>query len=136
MVEKRDDWPATRNPMTGEVDVPRPLTEIERALIEAILDARDFPGRDALREQIPFAVVHGYCTCGCATIEFSVHGAAKSSAKETPISYDATVSEPADDAEESTGLLLWQTDGFLSSLEIYSIGAAAEFPPPHRWELF
>jgi hypothetical protein len=122
--------------VTGEVDVPRPFTEIELALVQAILDARHFPGRDALRDQLPFAIVQGYCTCGCASIDFSVEGAAKSSAKQSPISYDATVSEPSDDAEASTGLLLWQTDGFLSSLEIYSIGTAVEFPPLHRWAPF
>lgn len=50
----------------------RPLTQRERAVLEALL-AVDFEGVETLRGQAAQAVVVGTCSCGCPSIDFQ-HG--------------------------------------------------------------
>jgi hypothetical protein len=47
----------------------RPLTQRERAMLEALL-AVDFQGVEALRRQRAEIVVVGTCGCGCPSIDF------------------------------------------------------------------
>jgi hypothetical protein len=48
---------------------PRPLTERERAVLDALLSA-EFDGVAELRAQAAGVVVVGGCTCGCPSIDF------------------------------------------------------------------
>ncbi|WP_130343866.1 hypothetical protein [Herbihabitans rhizosphaerae] len=47
----------------------RPLTQRERAVLEALL-AVDFPGVEELRRQVADVVVVDMCGCGCPSIDF------------------------------------------------------------------
>jgi hypothetical protein len=49
----------------------RPLTQRERAVLEALL-AIDFQGVEPLRQQAAAVVVVGTCGCGCPSIDFQV----------------------------------------------------------------
>lgn len=49
---------------------PRPLTQRERAVLEALL-APDFPGVEPLRNQVADVRVVGVCGCGCPSIDFA-----------------------------------------------------------------
>jgi hypothetical protein len=54
----------------GVTDLPRPLTDLERSVLEALL-AADFPGVETLRVHARTVQVEGRCACGCPTIHFS-----------------------------------------------------------------
>jgi hypothetical protein len=103
--------------MTGG-DMPRPLSDIERGVIARLL-AVPFPGRDELCVQLPFATVGGQCGCGCATVNLAVDRAAAPA----PVLSGAPVSADISDGEFYAGLvLLVDGEGYLSCLEVYSIG--------------
>jgi len=51
---------------------PRPLTQRECAVLEALLSV-DFDGVENLRRQVVEVVVVGMCGCGCPSIDFQ-HG--------------------------------------------------------------
>jgi len=105
---------------------PRPLTAIERAVIERLLDV-PFPGRDQLRAQLPFASVDGGCRCGCATITLTVD---RASAVAAPVGCTTPVSADIRAEGLDAGIvLLVDGDGFLTCLEVYSIGDE----PVRRW---
>jgi hypothetical protein len=50
----------------------RPLTQRERAVLDALLDV-DFPDVETLRDQATELTVVGTCGCGCPSIDFQ-HG--------------------------------------------------------------
>lgn len=103
--------------MTGG-DMPRPLSDIERGVIARLL-AMSFPGRDELRAQLPFAIIVGQCGCGCATVNLAVDRAAAPA----PVLSGAPVSADISDGEFYAGIvLLVDGEGYLSCLEVYSIG--------------
>ncbi|MET8204292.1 hypothetical protein [Micromonospora taraxaci] len=103
--------------MTGD-DTPRPLSDIERDVI-ARLRSVPFPGRDELRAQLPFATVESRCGCGCATVNLAVDRAAAPAT----LSSGAPVSADISDDEFYAGIvLLVDGEGYLCSLEVYSIG--------------
>jgi hypothetical protein len=108
-------------------DVPRPLTEDESALLEAFL-AHDFPGVEALRAQVKRVSAKRGCTCGCGTIDLLPQGddLPKSIAREIlPVSghvFDA-------DGEAIGGVMLFLSDGLLSTLEV--CWYRAPIPLPH-----
>jgi hypothetical protein len=98
--------------MTG--DMPRPLSDIERAVIARLLSV-PFPGRDELRAQLPFATVEGRCGCGCATVNLAVDHAAALA----PVRSSAPVSADLSDGEYDAGIvLLVDGEGYLSCLEV------------------
>ncbi|MCW6003744.1 hypothetical protein K1W54_04005 [Micromonospora sp. CPCC 205371] len=102
--------------MTG--DMPRPLSDDERAVMARLLSV-PFPGRDELRAQLPFATVEGRCGCGCATVNLAVERAAAPA----PVLSSAPVSADLSDGEYYAGIvLLVDGEGYLSCLEVYSIG--------------
>lgn len=49
----------------------RELTSDERLWLDKLLSL-DFPGREALAEQAKVAKVHGYCRCGCRSVNLKV----------------------------------------------------------------
>ncbi|MER7211954.1 hypothetical protein [Streptosporangium sp. NPDC000239] len=112
----------------------RPLSADERAVILALL-ARDFPGAEDLRRQVPSVVVTRNCGCGCATIDFRTEDEPPTLGKEL---VSSAYVRGRDD-----GVLLFVRHGRLSHLEVYSSdGDPAPLPrvedlvidPPDTWE--
>lgn len=104
--------------MTTRDEASRPLTDTERAVIERLLSVW-FPGRDELRAQLPHVTVEGRCGCGCATVNLAVDRAAVAA----PVLCSAPVSADLSDGEYYAGIMiLVDGDGYLSCLEVYSIG--------------
>src|SRR5687767_5478014 len=118
-------------------ELPRPLSAPERAALEALLGHADFPGRDALREQLGSTTVVGHCSCGCATVDLAVDPAAPAAPDaRSPIPTDADVL--GDDGEPVGGVIVFVDDaGYLSMLEVYAYGEQpiAPFPGPERLRL-
>ncbi|MFF0578901.1 hypothetical protein ACFY19_15580 [Streptosporangium saharense] len=103
-------------------------------MILALL-ARDFPGVEELRRQVPSVIVARNCGCGCATVDFRI-------GEEPPTPGKELISS-AYVRGRNDGVLLFVKDGRLLSLEIYSSdGDPAPLPqvkdlvldPPDTWE--
>lgn len=106
--------------------LPRPLTDVEHAVIRRLLDV-PFPGRDQLRAQLPFTTVDGGCRCGCATISLAVD---RATAPPAPVSCGAPVSaDISNDGLDAGIVLLVDADGYLTALEVYTLGDE----PVRRW---
>jgi hypothetical protein len=113
----------TDDDLAGQV--PRPLTQTERAVIERLLGS-PFPGSDELLAQLRHTVVDGGCRSGCATISLSVD---RSAAAPAPVMSAAPVS--ADISDGVCYVVLLVDDGFLSCLEVHSIGEPVrDLPQP------
>ncbi|WP_412538719.1 hypothetical protein R8Z50_23045 [Longispora sp. K20-0274] len=112
--------------MTDGVAQPRPLTDRERAVLAKLLTV-EFPGAADLRAQLPHTRVAGCCTCGCATVTLAVDA---SVAAPAAVTSGAPVSADVSDDDQDAGIVLLVDDaGYLSCLEIYSIGdPVGEFP--------
>ncbi|RKT53652.1 hypothetical protein [Saccharothrix australiensis] len=103
---------------------PRPLTERERAVLEALL-AVEFRGAEVLRRQAAEVMVIGMCGCGCPSIDFrSTHGRG--------MAVRVNAATPDHD-----GLFLYTVEGFegteaLGGIEWVGVGGTDpdEFPPP------
>jgi hypothetical protein len=112
---------------------PRPLSEAERDTLELLLRHTDFEGRDALLAQIDHASVVGGCGCGCATVDLKITGNVPPSARRSelprPVPTKATALDNA--GEPIGGVLLFEKDGYLATLEIYNHGPEPinPFPP-------
>jgi hypothetical protein len=107
-------------------DQPSPLSEEERALLDAFL-AYDFPGVRELREQAHHVAAKRGCDCGCGTIDLVPDGTAVPlSEAANPVPVDGVVYHT--DGEEAGGLILFVRDGMLLSLEIYSHGEPLPLP--------
>ncbi|WP_307812986.1 hypothetical protein [Micromonospora coerulea] len=97
-------------------------------MIERLLGST-FPGSTELLAQLRHAAVEGGCGCGCATINLSVD---QSSATPAPVISPAPVSADISDGDTYAGVVLLVDGGFLSCLEVYSIGEPVrDLPPPH-----
>ena len=112
--------------MTGGISQPRPLTVLERMVLQKLLTV-EFAGAGDLRAQLPHTLVVGCCTCGCATITLAVDA---SSAAPAAVTSGAAVSAGITDEEQDAGVVLLVDDaGYMSYLEVYSIGdPVREFP--------
>jgi hypothetical protein len=107
-------------------DEPSPLSDDERALLDAVLE-HDFPGVRELREQAQHVMAKKGCECGCGTIDLVPDGTpVHRSDAPNPVPVDGIVSSP--DGEEVGGLILFVSDGMLQSLEIYSHGEPLPLP--------
>jgi hypothetical protein len=93
----------------------RPLTEQERELITWLIDNGEYEDRHSLRAQVTRLSVRERCTCGCPTVYFALDGSPVPTQGERLVSdYLATVSSM------EVGVMLFETAGHLSSLEVYS----------------
>lgn len=110
--------------MTSET--PRGLTQIEHAVVDKLLSVA-FPGSEQLRAQLPHTVVTGGCGCGCATISLQVD---TSAATPVPVVCSAPVSADISVGDHSAGIVLLVADGYLSYLEVYSVGEPVRVLPP------
>lgn len=100
------------------VDEDRPLSAAERAVAERLL--RDYAPPEALAflQQLDHARVTGRCSCGCPTVDLSVP-------KQFRVA-DPPLNRPLADSfgrvdGRLVGVMLFQADGLLCSLETYAI---------------
>jgi|GEM_PF-6647404 len=103
--------------------VGRPLTDRERAVLDALLDTR-FDGVEALRIEACAAEVVGTCGCGCPSIDFHDEPGAG-----MHVRVNATVDGTHD------GLFLYTVGGRLGGIEYVGAcdeGDPDELPDPAR----
>jgi hypothetical protein len=105
----------------GLAPLNRPLTQNERNLIRWLLEHSN-SNVDHLLSQLDRLSVVEKCTCGCPTVYFAVDGEPTSRKGERLIAdYLAEVDG------DGVGVMLFETKGKLSSLEVYSL-AGSEKP--------
>lgn len=102
-------------------DQPGPLTDDERALLDALL-SHDFAGVNELRKQAPNVLAKKGCACGCGTVTFvACAGSMPRSEAVSPVPVEGVLKDA--DGNAVGGLMLFVEDGMLGSLEIYSYGS-------------
>lgn len=94
----------------------RPLTANERGVLDALL-GHEFPGVNELRVQARQASASPGCTCGCGTIALHVRDDSPRSSASHLVPVEGKV--VGADGEQIGGVILFVTDGRLSSLEVY-----------------
>lgn len=93
----------------------RLLTDYERELVAWLIEHGTYGDKPALQAQILRLSVRERCTCGCPTVYFALDGKPVRRKGERLVSdYLGTV-----DGME-VGIMLFETNGDLSSLEVYS----------------
>ena len=98
----------------------RPLTQHERDLIRWLIEHGD-PGATHLLSQLDRLSVAGKCTCGCPTIDFELDGEIVSPKGERVVSdWLAKVDG------EPVGVMLFEANGKINSLEVYSCSGSKE----------
>jgi hypothetical protein len=94
--------------------VNRPITEQEGQLLKWLLE-HGVPGSDEFISRIDSLTVIWKCRCCCPTVNFALHGkSVLSENKHILADYLATV------GGQDVGVILFQREGRLSSLEVYS----------------
>jgi hypothetical protein len=92
----------------------RPITVKERALIDWLL-RHGTPGSEQFLEQLGSLVVVRKCSCGCPTVDFA------NEVKPVPCEAEHILADFLATADgEDVGIILFQREGRLSSLEVYS----------------
>jgi hypothetical protein len=97
-----------------ELTVPRPLVDEERLLLNRLL-TRDFPGRDALKDQLRSVRVAADCLT-CASRELTVPSEVTRAGIARRIPVEATGS---DEDGVPIHILLHVVDGVISSVEVF-----------------
>jgi hypothetical protein len=93
----------------------RSLTQDERELIVWLVEHGTYKNRVQLKSQIDILSVHQRFTCGCPTIYFALNG------MPVPRNGERLVSDHLATVDgEDVGVMLFETDGNLSSLDVYS----------------
>jgi hypothetical protein len=93
----------------------RPLTDHERELVAWLIEHGTYGDRPTLHAQIPRLSVRERCTCGCPTVYFALDG------KPVPRKGERLVSDHLATVDGmEVGIMLFETTGDLSSLEVYS----------------
>ena len=94
--------------------VDRPITEQEGQLIKWLLE-HGVPGSEEFISQIDSLTVISKCRCGCPTVNFALSGkSVLLENKHILADYLATVDS------QDVGVILFQREGRLSRLEVYS----------------
>ncbi len=101
--------------------VERPLTSRERELVLWLIEHGEYADPERLKSQLPSLSVRERCTCGCPTVYFAVDGVPVPRKGERLVSDYLALVEGAD-----VGVMLFETDGLLSSLEVYSCAGSSE----------
>jgi hypothetical protein len=99
-------------------DLPRPLTAVERAVLDRLLGV-EFDGVEVLRDQVKDLLVTGGCGCGCPTINF----------QEGPSGGLGIVTEAWTPTKDRSVLLFVDGKRRLQSLELQWMTDA----PPTEW---
>jgi hypothetical protein len=116
-----------------DVTFPRPLTQREREVIEALLPAGAFPDVETYRAQLEHVSVVGGAR---ADLHLDVDpGARRASFQESPLPIEGVA--PGPDRADEFGLMLWAKDGALSGVEMYWTGDTVpeELPEAHQLKL-
>ncbi|MDX2437304.1 MAG: hypothetical protein QNL88_09665 [Acidobacteriota bacterium] len=92
---------------------PRPLSDAELELIEALLGAAGM-GAGRYLGQLPRVQVVGGCCCGCPSIDLAVGDKSREGSVAPVIVADAESPEGV-----SVGVILWARGGALSGLEVH-----------------
>src|SRR5215467_2410911 len=95
--------------------IQRPLTSDEQELILWLIEHGTYNDKAPLLSQIDSIAVCERCTCGCPTVYFALSGKPISRREERIISDHLATVDGND-----VGVMLFETDGILSSLEVYS----------------
>lgn len=107
-------------PDDASLDLPwRRPNDRERALLWAIVD-QPFPESRALLAQVEVAEARKGCECGCGTIDLRVDQAATPMVELNGSLAPGEAEVLSETGTPQGGLILFVTDGYLSSLEIYS----------------
>jgi len=93
---------------------PRPLTERELELVEALLGGAGAAGGRYLGQLSRLQVVGG-CGCGCPSIDLGVDGAGDGGPARPLVVADAVSPEG-----EPVGVILWVRGAVLSGLEVHA----------------
>ncbi len=104
----------------------RAPTPIERAILALLLE-KDGPGFAEYRTQVEAVSVRSNCECGCGSIALKPDPMVSSRAASglPTVVADANVILPD---EIVGGIILFQEDGFLAHLEIWSVADPLQFP--------
>lgn len=97
----------------GTLPENRPATAKERSLVEWLLRHGN-PGSEQFLKQVDSLVVVSKCSCGCPTVHFEQKGEPIAHAERILADFLATVDG------QHVGIILFQREGRLSSLEVYS----------------
>ena len=103
---------------------PRPLTDLERDLIEALLGAVR-SGVTRYIGQLESVEVVGGCRCGCPSIDLS---SASTGAEDLPTPLILADAESPEGVH--VGVILWSRGGRLSGLEVHPWDGAETFRLP------
>jgi len=112
------DWIGYGKEDKGLESLKRSLTDHEKLLIRWLIEHGN-PGSDQFLPQIDRLTVVGICKCGCPTVDFALDGDPVSQKGAKLISDHLAESDG-----ESVGVMLFQTDGKISSLEVYSLAGS------------
>jgi hypothetical protein len=111
--------------------VSRPITEHEGQILKWLLQ-HGVPGSEQFMFQIDSLSVISKCTCGCPTVDFSLDGPPASSNCDRILA-DCLATVDGQDV----GVILFQRNGRLRSLEVYSMaGSDQPFGLPKTETLF
>jgi hypothetical protein len=114
----------------------RDLTPIERDLLNAMLSVEGLEGAEVLRRQATTAKAASSCGCGCGSIYLMVDRDASERAEpfSERVIVEGAVIGRSD--EPIGGLLLFQIDGWLDNLEVYTFtDEPLPLPTPSRTRL-
>lgn len=101
--------------------VPRPLTLKERELTLWLIEHPTEKNVPDVHDQVDRLTVHDTCACGCPTINFALDGINVTGKGSRLISdYYAEVDG------QDVGVMLFEAEGRLSCLEVYSCGGSDE----------
>jgi hypothetical protein len=113
----------------SSIEVDRPLSDQERSTVRWLLEHGDSDNSEFLR-QLDNARVVCLCTCGCASIDFSISG-------RRPTQFAMHVLSDYQWRTEDghlCGAFVFEQDGLLAGLDLYSIDGQAtpDAIPPIR----
>jgi hypothetical protein len=108
----------TNTPQPKNTDLPRPLNQDERELLVHVLK-KFIANAEKYLQQLGNSVVVGKCLCGCPTIDLWKVGEEEPPGERARVFWGGNGTNAAG---ELLGLLLFQTDGVLSGLEIIPYG--------------
>jgi hypothetical protein len=94
--------------------INRPITQQERHLIKWLLE-HGVHGSEQFVSQLDSLSVIWKCRCGCPTVNFALHGESVVSDNEHILADYLAIADGQD-----VGVILFQKEGRLSSLEVYS----------------
>lgn len=100
----------------GREPLNRPLTQHERDLIRWLIEHGFDKDGSHFLEQIDRLSVVAKCTCGCPTIDFALDGKPVAQKGEK-----CTSDWLADVDGMPVGIMLWQVNDRISTLEVYSL---------------